>query len=317
MRYVAKSSTPISIVFKEYLGKVEKVNYALEVPADFDIDSAPPVRLQRRDDSSITDKSNEMIGATFTVMRGGTRLGQLTLLPSLVPNANEKMIDSVISGLRGHVPESPPTWMDDLRITGMDKIKSEIAGFESQKKGIDTEISGLKSKQRELYKYGELLYSSGNQLEASVKAAFILLGFNEINKARGPSNEDWQIELRSVPDVAFGVLEVKGRMEKTKRQDIVQCNTWVDDYFTMTPLTKSKGIFIPNQFRLNPFPQSKIRRKCFEPNELEYAKTRKICIIPTYVLFEAVNKVLGGQSPARSDIEQKFFNTNGILESIF
>ena len=127
-----------------------------------------------------------------------------------------------------------------------------------------------------------------------MKAAFILLGFNEINKARGPNNEDWRIEFRSVPDVAFGVLEVKGRAEKTKRQDIVQCNTWVDDYFTMTSLIKSKGIFIPNQFRLNPFPQSKIRRKCFEPNELEYAKTRKICIIPTYVLFEAVNKVLGG-----------------------
>ena len=42
-----------------------------------------------------------------------------------------------------------PTWVGSLRITGMGKIKSEIAGFESQKKRIDTEISGLKSKQRE------------------------------------------------------------------------------------------------------------------------------------------------------------------------
>ena len=83
-----------------------------------------------------------------------------------------------------------------------------------------------------------------------------------------------------------------------------------------TPV-ETKGIFIPNQFRLMNLSESRERRKHFEPNELEFVKTRKICIIPTYVLFEAANKILDGQDPNRNEIEQKIFSTNGILESIF
>ena len=91
---------------------------------------------------------------------------------------------------------------------------------------------------------------------------------------------------------------------------------WVDDYIKEGLDVNPKGIFISNQFRLNKFPDSMAQRKLFEPNEIEYAKSRKICIIPSYVLFEAVNKILAGQSPVRPKIEQLILDTDGVLESI-
>ena len=115
----------------------------------------------------------------------------------------------------------------------------------------------------------------------------------------------------------FGVIEVKGKEAKTNMADIGKCHKWVEDYLHMEPSVNTKGIFVSNQFRWESFPEFKNQKKRFEPNELEYAGKREICIIPTYVLFEATNKVLKGQSPNRDMAEQKIFSRNGILESIF
>ena len=111
-------------------------------------------------------------------------------------------------------------------------------------------------------------------------------------------------------------MEVKGRNEKTKHSDIVQCNKWVDDYHLMEPPKNTKGVFISNQFRLQPYPDSKDKRTKFEPNELEYAKTRQICIVPSYVLFESVNNALQGKKKTRKEIEKILFETNGILTKL-
>ena len=98
--------------------------------------------------------------------------------------------------------------------------------------------------------------------------------------------------------------------------DIGQCHKWVEDYLHMSPSVKTKGIFVSNQFRLQKFPESKTQRKRFEPNELDYAQKREICIISTYVLFEAVNLVLEGELLDRSTVEEKILSANGILETM-
>ena len=59
-------------------------------------------------------------------------------------------------------------------------------------------------------------FSTGTQLEESVKQAFSLLGFEEIDKKRGNECEDWIIDLKFSQEVEFGVMEVKGRKTKTK-----------------------------------------------------------------------------------------------------
>ena len=77
-----------------------------------------------------------------------------------------------------------------------------------------------------------------------------------------------------------------------------------------------KGIFIPNQFRLEKYPDSQSNRLHFEPNEIDYSEKRDICIIPSCVLFESVKKILNGKSPNRKKIEEQIINTKGILKEI-
>lgn len=84
----------------------------------------------------------------------------------------------------------------------------------------------------------------------------------------------------------------------------------------MSRPVKTKGIFISNQFIHEKYPDSTDKRKKYEPNELTYSKSREICIIPSCVLFEAIRRILDGKKADRDKIEQRLFNTNGVLEEI-
>lgn len=301
--------------FKEYLKRVRSINYVLEVSKIPSADTLPSVKLRLTNGSLITDRLEKMIGATFDVIQDENPRGQLTFLPAILPSTSRNMIDMVISELRGEA-SPPPPWVNKLNIAGVDKIKDKITDRESKKAEIEEEISELESEKRIRLSHSRLLYATGKPLQRAVKAAFVLLGFDEIGQVRTREYEDWRIDFKSVPDVSIGVIEVKGVEKKTGKEDLMECGTWVSDYLLMNPSIKAKGILATNQFRLNTFPESRDKRRQFEPNEVAYAKTRKICIIPTYVLFEAVNKVLAGQSPDRSKIEQLIFDTNGVLESL-
>ena len=301
--------------FKEYLKEVRSVNYVLKIPRQLLDDESSWIKLKRRNNSLIVDRAKKRVGAAYDVILDETPRGQLTFLPSLSSDANKEMIDVVISELRGDA-SPPPPWVNDLKITGMDKIKDGIAKLELKKVKIEKEIAELESEKRRCLSHGRLLHATGKPLEKAVKAAFSMLGFTEIAQMREKDKEDWKIDFKSVPDVSIGVIEVKGVGKRTGRDDISQCDMWVSDYRLMNPSIKAKGIFVPNQHRMSEFPASRDDRKHFEPNELEFAKTRNICIIPTYVLFEAVNKILSEQSPDRDKIEQLIFNTNGVLESL-
>ena len=217
------------------------------------------------------------------------------------PEKNSKLIDAVISKLRGEA-SPPPPWANGLDIAGVSEIQYKITDLESKKTEIKEEITKLKSAKANLSKYGKLLYATGKPLERIVRDAFRLLGFTEIAKPEG-DGEDWKIEFKYVPNVDIGVLEVKGVEKRTGRKDLVQCNVWLDKYFVADPSTLVKGILVPSQHRLNKFPESKDDRKHFEPNELEYAETKKICIIPTYVLFEAVNLQIEARLNSRFSIQ--------------
>ena len=293
---------------KEYLHHVKQVNYRL----DFTTESI----LEFQEDSMITDNSNNRLGFAYAYSDENRR-GSLTLLPSSVAGGSGQLITKIVSSFKKHAYEFPPSWTENVKIAGMDKIVKEIKRLQAKKKIISGITEKLESQKNNLGKYHDLLFSSGQQLEEAVKQAFSLLGFTEINKPRGSGYEDWIIDLKSIQDVKFGVIEVKGKEAKTNMADIGKCHKWVEDYLHMEPSVNTKGIFVSNQFRWESFPEFKNQKKRFEPNELEYAGKREICIIPTYVLFEATNKVLKGQSPNRDMAEQKIFSRNGILESIF
>ena len=292
---------------KEYLNHVKHVNYKLGHSMD--------VRLAVEPDLIVVDNSDQLLGAEYR-RRDKNQPGRLTLLPSAAASGHGELITKIVASFKKNTHEPPPTWIENIPIPRMNEIVKEIERLQTEAKTINTTVEGLESEKNILGKYYDLLFSTGTQLEESVKQAFSLLGFGEINKKRGNECEDWVIDLKSIQEVEFGVMEVKGRQAKTTMADIGQCHKWTEEYLHMEPSVKTKGIFVSNQFRLHKFPESKTQRKRFEPNELEYAQKRDVCIIPTYVLFEAVSRVLEGQSPDRSTIEKKIFSANGILETI-
>ena len=295
---------------KEYLRYVKAANYELDVS-----EMTSQAELEFQKDLMIKDNSKKYLGGEY-VYHGEDYLGHLTLLPAPEASNSEQAIDKIISSFKADASDQPPSWTENIEITGMDKIVADIEGLQLQKETIDEKIVRLDSQKNNLAKYHDLLFSSGWQLEEAVKNAFRLIGFDEIRKNRGNVCEDWIIDLNSIQDVSFGLLEVKGKGAKTDMKDMAQCHKWVEDYVQMEPSVSSKGIFVSNQFRWETYPESKEQRRRFEPNELEYATKREICIIPAYVLFETVNAILKGQEITRNKIEDSIFNTNGLLKSI-
>ena len=239
-------------------------------------------------------------------------IGNFIILPPMTNNHDES-INKIISVVKKDAKEAPPIWTKSIEITGLSEIRKNITEHKSKKQQLEKKIKIAYEEEEKLFRYVGLLYAQGQELEEIVKESFIMLGFQEIQKHRNPNDEDWVIELNSNSEFELGIIEVKGRKHKTNQSDIVQCNKWVDDYLQMESPKKTKGIFVSNQFRLESYPESTNKKHSFEPNELYYAETRNICIIPTYVLFEAVNKILNGVTPDRTKIEELIVNTNEII----
>jgi hypothetical protein len=173
---------------------------------------------------------------------------------------------------------------------------------------------GINSK--ELLRYEKLIWSKGNQLENAVRDAFYTLGFIEIKKGRAMNLEDYIIDFKAGGPPFLGVMEIKGSDKRTSLSDLTQCNRWAEDYLIEQGIP-SKGIFVPNQCILEPYPESREKRLHFEPNELYYAGTRDICIIPACELFEAICEVLNGNTKiSRNYIENKIYTTNGLCKLI-
>ena len=303
--------------FNDYLSNVKKFDYYIDSPK-ISIISNQHLDIIICLYSEITDKSGRILGGIYTLenSKGESLGGQVVLLPPPTSISPRDAITKIISHFKKDNFEKPPAWTENVSLAGLNKVTEQISKLEKSKKEIESEIETNLIKKRKLSRYLGLLYAQDKQLEKIVKEAFVLLGFKEIRRERDANDEDWMINLDSTNDFKFGVLEVKGRGSKTKLADIVQCNKWVDDYLLVEPPIKAKGIFVSNQFRLNEFPASKDDRNRYEPNEREYAKTRNICIIPSHVLFDAVNKVLNGEKPDRKKIEQLILQTNGVLANI-
>ena len=301
--------------FATYLRCAGASNMALTFPPTHEADETLRMRPLDGEDCKITDKSKRIVGASFVADAEDGTPGYLTLLPPYQPFRREEALDAIISVFRDDITKSPPQWAESILMPGVREIYREIYRLEDQIKRTKSKVSRLESQKNDLSSHRKLLYSYGISLNHAVKAAFIKLGFEEIAKVR-PYKEDWKMELRSIPTVESVVLEVKGGNARTSIDDLRRCMEWVDDYARQSPPISAKGIFVANQYRWEAYPESKAKRKLFDPEERELAASRGICIIPTHLLFEAVKKVLEGHKPDRDKLEQVIFDTNGVLDSL-
>ena len=279
--------------------------------------------LDRVDLQNITDNSGHDLGfeLAVTAVEGDEllkwigRTGYLVFLPPYTQPAADA-IGTLLTFFGRGAPrgEVPPPWAEKVSLTRADLLQAEITVLEEQRDQVQGRMDALARERDGVLGHRRLLYSRGGGLEAAVADAFRLLGL-EAEQAGGADEEDCVLAM-GAGGYAHGVVEVKGADGRTRQQDIVQCGKWVDVWYAREGKLP-KGVFVPNPHRMKEYPKSRQERLRFEPNELEYAEAKDICIIPSCVLFEAAKRALDGEAPGRAKIAEKIAGAKGVLERVF
>jgi hypothetical protein len=280
--------------------------------------------------NEVLNKANQNVGVSITCIITDTYeiiarnyktekrhyTGEMIFLPPPTDISVDQGIDLILNNILGiNLKESPPIWEKSITLPSLTTIEQEINQKMDQKEKIVKEIQKLEKEKTDKIFYRRLLWTIGPPLEDVVKEAFVFLGFPEIRKIRANNLEDWIIELKTTSNYQYGIIEVKGSNKRTSQNDLVQCNKWVEDYVLLSK--KVKGIFVPNQCRLDDISTSINAKMHFEPNELDYAKTRNICILPSHEIFNAVAaKMKDSNCVDRASIEKIILSSNGICKLV-
>ena len=110
---------------------------------------------------------------------------------------------------------------------------------------------------------------------------------------------------------SLGAILALGSEKRASIDMLKQCRKLAEDH--SADGKKAKAVFVANQQRSSPYPESSKERMALDKAEDDFARQEKICIIPAFLLFEAVNKALKGYKPRRLDLEKLIAETNGIL----
>lgn len=316
-------------VFKAYIGRVKKFTFKIDAYQPNATPDAPAgfrkIGMAESPGQTITDNSSNRLGFTLEVVGTGDReeskrvpgTGRLVFLPPPPPESADDAIGAILS-VYGKVPlyvEEPPPWAKKLTFAEADQLKAKIGKLEVHAGDIREKIAGLRCRRGEILGHRRLLYAKGPELEAAVASAFRMLGFAAAKQMGGADQADCILDM-GTDKYLHGLVEVKGADGRTGERDIVQCGKWVDNKFALDGKL-TKAIFVPNQHRKKEYPESSQDRLWFEPNELRYAETKDVCIIPSCVLFEAVKKAMGGDAPDRAEMVDKIAGARGVLERVF
>ena len=283
------------------------------------------VRLSELPGQTITDGSGNRLGFTLRLVGRDSRglvkrvpgTGRLVLLPPPQPESAYDGLGKILSvygksPLRG---EAPPPWAEKISFTVADQMQAQIAELDARVREIQGKITDLSGHRGEILDHRRLLYAKGPELEEAVVAAFRALGFAEAKPMGKSDQADCIIDINA-GGYLHGLVEVKGADGRTGERHISQCVKWVDKAHEADG-KPSKGIFVPNQHRSAEYPGSTKDRLWFEQKEIEYAKMRDVCIIPSCALFEAAKRALGGETPNREEIAARIAGAKGVLESVF
>jgi hypothetical protein len=194
--------------------------------------------------------------------------------------------------------EAEPKWTSSIRISGLDEAEAILDEYKSVIAFQEGVIAKLKGHYR-------LLYSHGAPLQDAVKTALKILDLDDCRKEKQGLIFDFQ----HTKSYAHGAIGVLGSEEKASIAQLKHCQELADSIGGK----KSKPVFIVNQLRSSPYPESSRERMTLGKAENDYTRQKKICVIPTFVLFEAVNKALKGYKSRRPDLEKLIAETNGVL----
>lgn len=270
---------------------------------------------------TVKNKARQLVGGTFRYQirygyQGADRFisGVFHFLPPPTRCTAEQAIDIMLNILTGgELIESPPQWENKIDFPGLQDVRRQIIEKEKEKEKIIRNVKDLKEEEEIMTKFRRLLWTKGTPLENIVKEAFILLEFPEVRRVRAENLEDWVIDFKFIPKYKHAVFEIKGADERTSLADLTQCNKWVEDYLLDEKTVK--GIFVSNQYRLEDVRTNQKKKEHFEKNELQYADSREICILPSHEIFHVVvGKMKGNTKITRKSIEEKIATCKGIFK---
>jgi hypothetical protein len=316
------SGNPLS----KYLTKLKSFDFYLdgfdlapEIPAKLNRDKADS-SLEILENSTATDNAGHLLSVGYKVSFNHAaekyETGRLILLPPPGDLTQDEAVDTIVQAFRDsdmESRESPPEWARNVPLEGLAQIKEELEKLIAEKTAVEAQIALQEQKKAQLTDHLKLLYGSGRELENAVLRAFRLLGFDEIELVKESNAPSCTFKFQTLSRYEFGILAVIGSDERITRANLTQMNKWTDEYFELKN-KPAKAVLVVNQYRMQEYPDSVENRKYFEPSELEYAKLKDICIVPSYLLFETVSVSLNGLKQSRAYLEEKFGYTAGLLD---
>jgi hypothetical protein len=265
-----------------------------------------------------SDNSNNAISAEcWLKIDGYWNSGKSIYLPTPTNGISiNDAIDLIMDKYDKSIPSQiVPDWVYDVSLSTLTELKTSLSILISDKAALDEEIKQKDDKIKSTQRYYRLLVSKDKLLVKAAADAFKFLGIEDIEEKGGADEEDLIFPFRHVSEFKFGVIEVHGTGGNTPEDKLRQCHKWAENHISNLN-ERMKGILISNQHIHEPYPQSRDVRKRFEPQHLKYIKDRDMCIIPSYVLFEAVNKALGGTKTPREALERIIANSKGVIHSL-
>lgn len=282
----------------------------------------PPAALRPLLEWDITDNSRCALGLVLVVgpdhygrLQQAPGPGYLVILPPPTGPFGEP-IGRILSVYKAPASAgAPPTWAERLSPGPASENKARIAELEARKAEIQGEIDGLARRNDRVLAYRRLLYSDGPDLEDAVVEAFRALGFNDIERMGKADEEDATFGMDGTR-YSRSVVEVKWTYWGIQVLHILQCHGWAARQAAADG-RPSKGILVPNQHRLRPYPESSKIRMKIESNQAKQAEVNNVCIIHSCELFKAVSRALGGEEPDRARIARKIADSKGVLKDVF
>ena len=284
--------------------------------------------VQEESGLTVVDNVGRMLSGTFRVVYHDRSQvldnkyvkcvgGIINYLPLLDgTTSTDESIDIILNILgKSTSKESFPQWVTDVNIEGMGLLNKNMLDLQNNVANLELKIKNLQQKKENLMTYYRLLFSKGNQLLLAVKESFKLLGINEIDNPRGDEFEDLRFDLKTIKGYKYCVIEVHGTENRTTLKKLRQCHQYVEDYFDQTD-EHVKGVYVVNQQRLLPYPKELTERIFFEDRQIQYCKQQNICVIPSTVLFESVNRTLKSKKKTRQSLEKTIVECIGVLAEL-
>ena len=278
------------IIKDEYWSKIN-ARYVLPTPGISD---------DVKEEYRILSKSDDFLGGEFS---GSNIKGKMIFLPSL--KTVDESVNKIFEILGIRQKTSTPSWALNIDIPRITEIEKKIQERKDSK-------NILYSKLEDLTNFRKLVYATGDELEEIVKNALELMGLSGIRTGK-QGRDDLLFDFNHDGSYSLCSVEIKGTSDSLKLRDLRQSNNWIEDHQKHDQI-KAKGLVVCNTFRNDELQKSRIKRGKISPENLQYAKERKLCIASSVILLDFCKYILDGNKPDVKKIENAISNTDGILD---